>query len=57
MADDVAKQGAPALFESAVPPDVLNALKRTVGEVLTGVSTPEQAGAAMQQVYEDARSK
>jgi raffinose/stachyose/melibiose transport system substrate-binding protein len=57
MADDVAKQGAPALFESAVPPDVLNALKRTAGEVLTGVSTPEAAGEAMQQVYEDARNR
>ncbi|HVX83049.1 MAG TPA: extracellular solute-binding protein [Devosiaceae bacterium] len=57
MAADVGTMGAPPLFESAVPPDVLNALKRTAGQVLTGVLTPEQAGEAMQQAYEDARKQ
>ena len=57
MAADVGKMGAPALYESSVPPDILNTLKRTAGEVLTGVSTPEQAGQAMQDAYEEARNK
>ena len=56
MAADVGKMGAPALYESAVPPDMLNTFKRTVGEVLTGVKTPEEAGQAMQEAYEAARS-
>ncbi|MBI4922408.1 MAG: extracellular solute-binding protein [Devosia nanyangense] len=57
MAADVGKMGAPALYESSVPPDILNTLKRTAGEVLTGVSTPEEAGQAMEDAYEEARNK
>jgi raffinose/stachyose/melibiose transport system substrate-binding protein len=57
MGADVAQMGAPALYESSVPSDILNTLKRTVGEVLNGVITPEQAGEAMQAAYEDARSR
>ena len=57
FAADVGTLGAPALYESSVPSDVLNALKRTAGEVLTGVITPEAAGAQMEAVYEDARNR
>lgn len=57
MASDVGTMGAPALYESSVPPDILNTLKRSAGEVLTGVITPEQAGQAMQDAYEAARSQ
>ena len=55
MAEDVAKQGAPALFESSVPPDVLTALKQAAGDVLTGGATPEQAAQRMQDAYDKAR--
>ena len=57
MAADVGTMGAPALYESSVPPDILNTLKRTAGEVLTGVITPEQAGQAMQDAYDAARAQ
>ncbi len=51
------RTSAPALFESAVPSDILNTFKRTAGEVLTGVITPEAAGAEMQAAYEEARNR
>lgn len=54
---DVGTMGAPALYESAVPADVLNAFKRTAAEVLTGVITPEAAGAQMEAIYEEARNR
>ncbi len=57
FAADVGKMGAPALFESAVPSDILNTFKRTAGEVLTGVITPEAAGEQMQAAYEEARNR
>lgn len=54
---DVGSMGAPPLYESAVPPNVLNALKQTAAEVLTGVITPDAAGAQMEAVYEDTRNR
>jgi ABC-type glycerol-3-phosphate transport system substrate-binding protein len=57
MAADVGAMGAPPLFESAVPPDVLAALKLAAGQVLTGVATPEQAAQSMQGAYDKARSQ
>jgi ABC-type glycerol-3-phosphate transport system substrate-binding protein len=57
FAADVGTMGAPALFESSVPSDILNTFKRTAGEVLTGVITPEAAGAQMEAAYEEARNR
>lgn len=57
MVADVGTMGAPALYESSVPADILNTLKRSAGEVLNGVITPEQAGQAMQDAYDAARAQ
>lgn len=48
--------GAPPLFESAVPPDLLNLFKRVVGDVLNGIATPEEAAQEMQNAWEEARN-
>jgi len=55
VVQDVADQGAPPLFESQVPPEILTELKQSVGDVLTGGATPEQAAERMQEAYERAR--
>lgn len=57
FAADVGQMGAPALYESSVPSSMLNIFKRTAGEVLTGVISPEVAGEQMQAAYEEARSR
>lgn len=57
FAADVGTMGAPALYESSVPSDILNTFKRTAGEVLTGVITPEAAGQQMEDAYEEARNR
>ena len=55
MIQDAAKIGAPPLYETGVPPGILDLFKQTVGEVLTGVTTPGAAAQKMQDAYEEAR--
>ncbi|WDR01954.1 extracellular solute-binding protein [Devosia algicola] len=55
MVKDADSAGAPPLFESAVPPDLLNLFKRVVGEVLNDLATPEEAAQQMQDAWEEAR--
>ena len=54
---DVKDMGAPALYESAVPPQLLDTLKRAIDQMLTGGITPEQAAAMMQSDTEKARTE
>jgi ABC-type glycerol-3-phosphate transport system substrate-binding protein len=55
MLADVASMGAPALYESAVPPQLLSTLKQASDLMLTGSATPEEAAAMMQEETEKAR--
>ncbi len=55
MLSDVGTLGAPSLFEGAVPPDILSALKQACDLVLVGTNTPEQSAQMMQDAYEKYR--
>ncbi len=55
MLADVAEMGAPALYESAVPPQLLSTLKQASDLMLTGSITAEEAAAMMQEETEKAR--
>lgn len=55
MLADVAEMGAPALYESAVPPQLLSTLKQATDLMLTGSITPQEAAEMMEKETVKAR--
>lgn len=55
MLSDISKAGAPALYESVVPPELLASLKQSIDLMLTGGLTPEEAAAMQQEATEKMR--
>lgn|GEM_PF-748749 len=53
--EDVKNLGAPALYESAVPPECLDTLKQSVDQVLTAGLSPADAAAKMEACHEKFR--
>lgn len=56
MLSDIAKSGAPSLYEGVVPPELLVELKNTIDLMLVGKLTPEGAAARMQAETEKVRA-
>lgn len=57
MLADVAVMGAPALYESAVPPQLLSTLKQATDLMLTGSISAEEAAAMMEDETAEAREE
>ncbi len=55
MLQEIKAAGAPPLYESVVPPELLASLKETIDLMLTGSMTPEEAAAAQQEATDKMR--
>lgn len=56
MVSDAATDGLPPAIDTSIDPDLLTVLKRVSGEVLTNVTSPEDAGKKLQAAWDKAHS-